>query len=384
MNIKPSKRGDAPSHAEELSLLAEQLRKEGKSIIALSVGQPSTGAPEPAIAAVQQAETLHHGYTPAAGIPELRQRIAQHYKEKYNVTISPNRVLVTNGASGAFSLAFIGCFDVGQTIGVPLPCYYSYLNTLNVLGLKKTEFHPLMANHLQPTVNDLKNLSTKIDGLLVTSPSNPTGSMIPPNQLKDLIDYCQKNNIIFISDEIYHGIVYNKDTPAMSALNYSDDVIVINSFSKYFSMPGWRLGWIVVPESLVESMQKLARNLYISPPGPSQYTALAAFECKDILDEHIKRYAKNRDILLENMPKAGFDLFPPLDGAFYLYAHVKHLTKDSVEFCKKMLRETGIIATPGTDFDPIHGHHYVRFSYAGSTEDILEATKRLIEWRQKI
>ena len=207
--------------------------------------------------------------------------------------------------------------------------------------------------------------------------------MIAPDQLKSLIEYCCKNNILLISDEIYHGLVYNKELPAVSALNYSDDVIVINSFSKYFSMPGWRLGWMIVPETLVEPLQKLARNLYISPPGPSQYTALAAFDCTDILDKHIERYAKNRDILLKNMPKAGFDLFPPLDGAFYLYAHVQHLTTDSVEFCKKMLRETGIIATPGTDFDPIHGHHYIRFSYAGSTEDIEEATKRLIAWRNK-
>ena len=383
MKIKPSNRGNAPSHAEELSLIAEELRKQGKSIIALSVGQPSTGAPQPAIAAVQKAEETHHGYTPAAGIYELRQRVAQHYKEKYNVTIAPERVLITNGASGAFLLTFIGCFDVGQSIGIPLPCYYAYLNTLHVLGLNKVEFHPAMKNHLQPTVDDLKKLTNKIHGLLITSPSNPTGSMIEPQQLHSLVNYCKENNILLISDEIYHGIVYNKNYKTVSALNYSDDLIVINSFSKYFSMPGWRLGWMVVPEVLVDPLQKLARNLYISPPGPSQYTALAAFECEDLLDQHIVRYAKNRDILLENMPKAGFNLFPPLDGAFYLYAHVEHLTQDSVAFCKQMLRETGIIATPGTDFDPIHGHHYIRFSYAGATEDIEEATKRLIAWRSQ-
>lgn len=380
MNIKPSHRGAAPSHAEELSQLARQLKSEGHSIIALNVGQPSTGAPAEAIRAVQKAEETQHGYTPAVGIPELRERIALFYKQKHKVDVDPERILVTNGASGAFSLTFTGCFDAGQTIGVPLPCYYSYLNTLSILGLEKKLFHPKATHNFQPTVDDIKALKHKIDGLLITSPSNPTGSMIPPEQLKELVEYCQSNEILLISDEIYHGIVYNKNLKDATALNYSNDVIVINSFSKYFSMPGWRLGWMVVPEVLVDPLRKLARNLYISPPGPSQYTALACFECQETLEKHIKRYAVNRDIFLKEMPKAGFDKFTPLDGAFYLYAHVKHLTVDSVEFCKQMLRETGIVATPGTDFDPIHGHHYVRFSYAGSTEEIKEATARLINW----
>lgn len=384
MNIKPSNRGAAPSHAEELSQLAAKLRSEGRSIIALSVGQPSTGAPIEAIRAVQMAEETQHGYTPAAGIPALRERISLFYKQKYNVDVAPERILITNGASGAFTLTFTGCFDAGQTIGVPLPCYYSYLNTLSILGLSKEKFHPQSTTHFQPNVADLCALTQKIDGLLITSPSNPTGAMIPPAQLKELVDYCQNNDILLISDEIYHGIVYNKKVAEVSALNYSHDLIVINSFSKYFSMPGWRLGWMVVPEVLAEPLQKLARNLYICPPGPSQYMALACFECRDTLESHIQRYAINRDILLSEMPKAGFDKFPPLDGAFYLYAHVQHLTMDSVDFCKKMLQEIGVIATPGTDFDPIHGHHYVRFSYAGSTEDIKEATARLIKWRNSL
>ena len=381
MNIKPSNRGAAPSHAEELSQMAAKLRGEGLSIIALNVGQPSTGAPIEAIRAVQISEETQHGYSPAAGITPLRERISLFYKQKYKVDVAPERILVTNGASGAFSLTFIGCFDEGQVIGVPLPCYYSYLNTLSILGLKKEEFHPSKANNYQPTVKDLQSLTTKINGLLITSPSNPTGAMIPPAQLRELAEYCQNNDILLISDEIYHGIVYNKDIGEVTALNYSNDVIVINSFSKYFSMPGWRLGWMVVPEILVDPLRKLARNLYIAPPAPSQFTALACFECQDTLDAHVKHYAINRDIFLKEMPKAGFDKFPPLDGAFYLYAHVQHLTMDSVEFCKKMLRETGVVATPGTDFDPVHGHHYVRFSYAGSTEDIKEATARLIKWR---
>lgn len=382
MKITPSHRGATVSHAEELSQLAAKLKAEGRSIIALNVGQPSTGAPLEAIRAVQKVEDNVHGYSPAAGILPLRERIAQFYQEKYHVNIDPHRIIVTNGASGAFLLAFIGCFDVGQTIGVPLPCYYSYLNTLNILGLNKEEFFPEMKNHLQPTVANLRALKAPIHGLLITSPSNPTGAMIPPEQLKELIDYCQKQSILLISDEIYHGIVYNHDWEEVSALNYSDDVIVINSFSKYFSMPGWRLGWMVVPEVLVDPLQKLARNLYICPTTFSQYTALACFDYQDTLKSHVKRYAINREIFLSEMPKAGFDKFPPLDGAFYLYAHVHHLTMDSVEFCKKMLHEIGVIATPGTDFDPIHGHHYVRFSYAGATEEIKEAVARLIKWRK--
>ncbi len=381
MKIKPSHRGATVSHAEELSLLAEKLRSEGRSIIGLNVGQPSTGAPIEAIHAVQVAEEIYHGYTPAAGIQALRERVALYYKEKYALNIPYGRILITNGASGAFSLAFIGCFDVGETIAVPLPCYYAYLNTMHILGVNKMEFHPKATHNFQPTVDDLKEFKQEVHGLLVTSPSNPTGAMIPPLQLKELVEYCDLNNILLISDEIYHGIVYDKSKKMVSALNYGDNVIAINSFSKYFSMPGWRLGWMVVPEILVDPLRKLARNLYICPTNPSQYAALACMSCQDTLESHVKRYAINRQILKEEMPKAGFDKFLPLDGAFYLYAHVKHLHQDSVEFCKKMLQEIGIIATPGTDFDPIHGHHYVRFSYAGSTEDIKEAMVRLQKWR---
>lgn len=383
MKIKPSNRGSATSHAEELSELAEQLRSEGRSIIGLNVGQPITGAPKEVLRAVHEAEQIIHGYTPAAGIKPLRERIARYYKEKYQVDIAPERVIITNGGSGAFSLLFIGCFDVGQTIGIPLPCYYSYLNILSILGLDKEEFHPKASSNYQPNVSDLKHLTHKIDGLLITSPSNPTGSVIPSAQLKDLVDYCTSNNILLISDEIYHGIVYDKSTKEVTALNYSNDLIVVNSFSKYYSMPGWRIGWMVVPEVLIKPLQKLARNMYISPPGPSQYAALASFECQDTLNSYNDRYAINREIFLRDLPKAGFDKFPPLDGGFYLYAHVKHLTVDSVDFCKQMIREAGVIATPGTDFDPIHGHHYVRFSYAGSTEEIEEAMARLIKWRSE-
>jgi aspartate/methionine/tyrosine aminotransferase len=383
MKIHPSHRGSAPSHAEELSQKAERLRAQGKSIISLSSGQPMTGAPLGAIRNVQkQIETLH-GYTSASGIKPLRERIAQFYKDKYGVKISSDRVLITNGGSGAFMLAFIGCFDAGQTIGIPLPCYYSYLNTLSVYGLSKELFRPVDQLTLQPSVKDIKNIKNKIHGLLITSPSNPTGARIDSDQLKKLINYCSRKDILVISDEIYHGIVYDKNIKEISALNFSKDVIVINSFSKYFSMPGWRVGWMVVPDELVDPLSKLARNMYICAPGPSQYTALAAFDEMDFLESHVNQYAINREIILNEMPKAGFDKFPSLDGAFYLYAHVKHLTMNSVDFCHKMLEEIGVMATPGSDFDPLHGHQYVRFSYAGSEEELREAIRRLIVWRSK-
>lgn len=380
MKFKPSLRGSAPSHAEEISRLAAELREQGKDIIALDIGQPRTGAPKEAIEAAVVAERSKHGYTPAAGLTELRQRIARYYQEKHDIDIPYQRIIVTIGASGAFNLTFTGCFDVGEKIAVPLPSYYAYLNTLSILGLKTVEFHPSPENNFQPTIADLEQLGD-IDGLLITSPSNPTGSMIKEKEFREVIDYCQNNNIRLISDEIYHGIIYNTEISQNTALNYNDKLIVINSFSKYFSMPGWRLGWMVVPETMADPLQNLARNLYICPPAPSQYAALAVFDCTATLEGHVKYYAKNRDIFLSEMPKAGFDRFPPLDGAFYLYAHVKHLHQDSVEFCKIMLREVGIMAAPGTDFDPQHGHHYVRFSYAGVTEDIEKAVARLIKWR---
>lgn len=381
-SVHLSKRGSGPSVAQMLSDLARKTAATGKKIHYLNVGQPSSAAPKGAFACLAEAsEESIMGYTNSTGLPELKARIAEHYAEDYGVeNLDPNRVIVTIGASGAFILGLVGMFDVGMRIGLPLPCYYSYLHLVETLGLEAVLIPTTMDNHFQPTIEQLESVADKIDGLIMTSPSNPTGSIIMPDDLKGYTDFCSKHNITFFCDEIYHGIVYTEEKIA-TALNYSNDLIVTNSFSKYYSMAGWRLGWMVVPESAVETLSNLARNLYLAPPTPSQWAALGAMNSKDELERHVSKYRKNRDIMLEALPKAGFDQICRPDGAFYVYAHTKHLHENSVEFCKKMIEEAGICAAPGSEFDPLNGQHFLRFSYAGATEDIEAAMEALIAWR---
>lgn len=381
MKFQLSQRASSPSIVEQLATKARQLQAQGEKIIFMQVGQPSTGAPQGAIAAATQAiQTLPLGYTPAAGIPALRQRIAQHYLEHYNVAINPNRVIITTGASSALLITILGCFDAGARIGLPLPFYSGYRHALKALNVECVGFNP--ANQqLQPNPNDLEKIPGGIAGLIVASPGNPGGMMLKPAELKGMVDYCEQKNIRFISDEVYHGIVYQTAFPTATALQFSNDVIVLNSFSKYYSMPGWRVGWMVVPEHLVAPLSDLAHNLFLSPPAPSQYAALAAFDCQAELNEHVVRYARNRDILLRELPQAGFDQFTAPDGAFYLYCRVKDLHNDSMQFCNDMLAGCGVLASPGSDYDPNHGHHYIRFSYAGATHDIEEAVERMKNWR---
>jgi aspartate/methionine/tyrosine aminotransferase len=248
------------------------------------------------------------------------------------------------------------------------------------LGLDLQLFETQTDHHLQPTVEDIKKLGKDIKGLLIISPSNPTGSMILPDQFERIVEYCQKNNITLISDEIYHHIVYRDDLPQVCGLQYSKNLIVINSFSKYYSMPGWRLGWMVVPDNIIDSVRAIARAFFISPPAPSQHVALTAMDCQNELQSHVQQYAENREFLLEEMPKAGYNRFTSVDGAFYFYAHVKHLHEDSLEYCKAMIRDLGVVATPGTAFDPLQGQHYVRFSFAGNIGTIRKAVKLLQAW----
>ena len=382
MHFKPSVRGSTPSIAEEISRTARRVEASGEQVIYMNMGQPATGAPGQAL------EKFHKildkqimGYSPAAGIPELRERIARHYKEEYDVSITSDRVIVTIGASGALIVALISNFDVGARIAVPLPSFGSYRHTIETLGMEVVEFNTALENRFQPTIEDLEKIPGKVDCLLLSSPNNPTGSMLTATQLKDIVEYCQKKRIRLISDEIYHGIIFTDEPSSQTALAFHDELIVINSFSKYYSMAGWRIGWLVVPPEIEDPVQNLVRNLFIAPPTASQYVALGAMDCRDELDEHVKRYARNRDILLEGMPRAGFDRFPPLDGGFYLYAHVQHLHHSSLRFCHEMLEATGVCASPGKDFDPHHGHRYVRFSYAGPTGDIEDAVERLQSWR---
>ncbi|MDG1430047.1 MAG: aminotransferase class I/II-fold pyridoxal phosphate-dependent enzyme [Paracoccaceae bacterium] len=353
---------------------ARAAEAEGRHIIHMEVGQPSTAAPVAARTALVDAmETNALGYTVALGIPELRTRIAQLYQDWYGVEISPERIVVTSGSSGAFILAFSALFDSGARVGIGEPGYPSYRQILHALGMETVGIQTSEEARFQPTPSDLQTLA--LDGLMVASPANPSGTMLGFDELKALIDACQAAGTSFISDEIYHGIEY--EAKAVTALEISDDVYVINSFSKYFSMTGWRIGWMVVPQDHVRRIERLAQNMFICPPHASQVAALAALDCSDDLQANLEVYTENRRLMLEGLPKAGFDRIAPPDGAFYVYADISHITNDSLAFCKRILDEAGIAVTPGLDFDKERGGGTLRFSYAQSTEDIREGLKRL-------
>jgi len=346
----------------------------GRHIIHMEVGQPSSPAPEAARAALTKrmaADPL--GYTVALGIPELRARIAKLYKDWYGVDVSADRIVVTSGSSGAFLLAFTALFDGGAKVGIGEPGYPSYRQILTALGMETVGIQTSEAARYQPTPQDLEGL--ELDGLMVASPANPSGTMLGYAELKELIDACHAKSTAFISDEIYHGIEY--EAKAVTALEISDDVYVINSFSKYFSMTGWRVGWMVVPPDHVRRIERLAQNMFICPPHASQIAALAALDCEDELQANLAVYAENRRLMLEGLPDAGFDRIAPPDGAFYVYADISHLTNDSLGFCKQILDQAGVAVTPGMDFDKQRGNGTLRFSYARSTDDIREGLKRL-------
>ena len=346
----------------------------GRHIIHMEVGQPSSPAPEAARAALTDrmaADPL--GYTVALGIPELRARIAKLYKDWYGVDVSADRIVVTSGSSGAFLLAFTALFDGGAKVGIGEPGYPSYRQILTALGMETVGIQTSEAARYQPTPQDLEGL--ELDGLMVASPANPSGTMLGYAELKELIDACHAKSTAFISDEIYHGIEY--EAKAVTALEISDDVYVINSFSKYFSMTGWRVGWMVVPPDHVRRIERLAQNMFICPPHASQIAALAALDCEDELQANLAVYAENRRLMLEGLPDAGFDRIAPPDGAFYVYADISHLTNDSLGFCKQILDQAGVAVTPGMDFDKQRGNGTLRFSYARSTHDIREGLKRL-------
>jgi aspartate/methionine/tyrosine aminotransferase len=383
--MKPprSLRGNIPSTSQVLNAAAAKLEAQGKKVLRMHIGAPSTGAPKAAIEAAIKAEYDDIlGYTSAQGLMPLRERIAQHYDEQYGVQINPERVVVTVGASMALVAGAVACLEVGDKFCLPYPAYPAYEHTLKMLGVEPFGFSTSLENGFQARVSDLEQLETKPKAFIVASPSNPGGTILPEDELKKIAEYCESHGIQLFSDEIYHGIEYDGEK-TQTALKFSDNAIVINSFSKYFSMPGWRIGWMVVPEDLINNCGAIIRNMYLAAPTPCQYAAIAAMDCRTELDEHLKRYAKNRDILLSEMPKAGFDKFLQPEGAFYFYAHVKHLHHDSHLYAQEILKNVGVAAMPGTDFDPHHGHHYMRFSYAGKTEDIEEAVKRLREYNQR-
>jgi len=381
MALKTSRRGNVPPFiVMDVLAKANERAAQGHAVYHLEVGQPSTSAPAAVIAAARHAlDGERLGYTEALGIPALRRRIARHYLDWYGVDLDPARVVVTTGSSGGFLLGFLAAFDAGDRVALAAPGYPAYRNILAALGIAVVPLDVGANTRFQPTAELLAALPGPVDGLIVASPSNPTGTMLDRAALRSLCEACAARGIRLVSDEIYHGIVYGEK--AHSALEFTASAIVVNSFSKYFSMTGWRLGWMVLPEDLVRPVECLAQNLFISPPSLSQHAAVAAFDCYQELGANVRRYAENRRLLLELLPKAGFQRIAPSDGAFYLYAEVDHLTPDSHDFCRRMLEETGVAATPGTDFDPERGHRFVRFSFAGATADMKEAAERLIQWR---
>ncbi|MDA7966964.1 aminotransferase class I/II-fold pyridoxal phosphate-dependent enzyme [Ruegeria sp.] len=353
---------------------ARQAEEDGRHIIHMEVGQPGTGAPKGAVQALGQAMSDHPlGYTVSLGIPALRQRVAQLYGEWYGVDLNPERVVITPGSSGGFLLAFTALFDSGDRVGIGAPGYPSYRQILKALGLVPVDLPTAPENRLQPVPADFAGLD--LQGLMVASPANPTGTMLDHAAMGALIEAAQGQGASFISDEIYHGLEY--EAKAVTALELTDECYVINSFSKYFSMTGWRVGWMVVPEDQVRVVERIAQNMFICAPHASQIAALAAMECEDELQANLDVYRRNRALMLSGLPKAGFTNIAPPDGAFYVYADVSDLTNDSRAFAAELLDKAGVAVTPGLDFDPVRGHTTLRFSYARATEDIEEGLTRL-------
>ncbi|WP_111731865.1 pyridoxal phosphate-dependent aminotransferase [Roseovarius amoyensis] len=353
---------------------ARRAEADGRRIIHMEVGQPGTPAPEGARAALAREMAAGSlGYTVALGLPALRARIARLYGDWYNVDLDPARVVVTAGSSGAFILAFTALFDSGERVGIGRPGYPSYRQILHALGLTPVEIETSAENRYQPVPGDLAGLD--LAGLMVASPANPTGTMLDRDALAALIGAADDTGAAFISDEIYHGVEYEQK--AVTALQVTDDAYVINSFSKYFSMTGWRVGWMVVPEAHVRVIERLAQNLFICPSHAGQVAALAALDCGEELDTNLQVYRANRKLMLEGLPAAGFTRIAPPDGAFYVYADVSDMTDDSRALAAEILDKAGVAVTPGLDFDPVRGKTTLRFSYAASTEDIEEGLARL-------
>jgi aspartate/methionine/tyrosine aminotransferase len=378
--LKVSRRGAIPPFiVMDILRAANKRHEERGDVLHLELGQPATRAPGGVIEAARRAldeELL--GYTEAFGLGLLRQRIADHYRTTQGIDLEPDRIAVTTGSSGGFVLAFIAAFDAGDRVAMADPGYPGYRNILLALGIEPVAVPTGAETRFQPTPELLDKIEGPIDGLILASPSNPAGTMLGKSEMQALAEYCDLRGIRLISDEIYHGITYDAD--GVSALQFNQDAIVVNSFSKYFSMTGWRIGWMVIPPQLERSIECLAQNLFISPPTLSQHAACAAFDCTAELDEYVKRYALNRSLLLDELPKIGFDRLAPADGAFYLYADVAHLTNDSEAFCKRVLDEVGVAITPGTDFDRDRGKAYLRISFSGETSAINEAITRLKGW----
>ena len=365
-----------PFHAIAISRTAHRLAAEGRSIIHMEFGQPSTGAPAAAIATAHRIlDTDGMGYWES---PPLKARIARHYADAYGVAVDPEQVILTCGASPAFVLALSCLFAPGDRVAFARPGYVAYRNTVKALHLVPVEIGCGEAERFQITAAAIEALDPAPRGLILASPANPTGTIIPPEELAAIATVCRRRGIRIVSDEIYHGLSYIG--PARSMLQEEPDALVVNSFSKYFSMAGWRLGWLVVPPSLIDAARARMGNLFLTPPSLAQHAGLVAFDCRDELEGHVRTYARNRELLLAALPALGLRRIAPPDGAFYIYADIGHLTDDSMDFCMRLLLDTGVATAPGIDFDPIDGHRFMRFSFAVSTDRVEEALRRIEPW----
>ena len=376
MALKVAKRGAvAPFLAMDMLARANRRQQAGGEVVHLEVGQPGTPAPQAVLdAAARCLADGRIGYTEALGIGRLREAIAGHYRGFYGIEVPAERIAVTTGSSSGFLLAFLAAFEPGDRVALATPYYPAYRNFLIALGLEPVLLQASAESGFHPTPALLDG-EPNLAGLIVASPANPTGSMLSPEELKALVAYCNDRGIRFISDEIYHGITFGK--PVVSVADLDPHAIVVNSFSKYFSMTGWRIGWLVLPEDLVRPVERLAQNLYISAPALSQEAAIAALGCRAELDAYAAAYTEKRRFLLRELPGCGLSDFAPCDGAFYLYIDVGHLTNDSEDLCHRVLDEAGVAMTPGLDFDPDRGQRYVRLSFAGPMSDMEAAVARL-------
>src|SRR3954464_10215709 len=379
--ITPSARSDVPAFmVMDVMAAAARIEAAGGRVIHMEVGQPAASAPSTAIAAARAALSGRLAYTEALGTPSLRARIARHYRETYGLSVDPARVVVPTGSSAGFILAFLSLFEPGDRVAVACPGYPPYRHILTALGCEPVLIEISEATRWSITVEALLDTHRRapLKGVLVASPANPTGTMMRPDALAELIAAAEGEDIRFISDEIYHGLDYA--SPAETAAKFSEHAVIINSFSKYFCMTGWRIGWMVAPDALVRPIERLQQNLAISVPTLSQVAAAAAFDGRDEMEAVKHGYEENRRILGEGLPKARVTRFLAVDGAFYLYADVSDFTDDSLDFAKRMLEEAGVAATPGIDFDPVNGKHFVRFCYAGSAPGMREAVHRIGRW----
>ncbi len=383
--LMPSKRSDVPPFiVMDVMAAAARIEAEGRRVVHMEVGQPAAPAPQTALKAAQAALVQGRiGYTESLGIPTLRARIARHYRDTYGLALDPARVAVTTGSSGGFILAFLALFESGDRVALANPGYPPYRHILSALGCEPVLIETTAETRWAITGKALiaEHRRKPLAGLVVASPANPTGTMMEADALARLIAVAEAEGIRVISDEIYHGLDYA--FAAETAANLSERAVVINSFSKYFCMTGWRIGWMVVPDSLVRTIDRLQGNLAISVPTLAQVAAEAAFDGRDEMETVKHGYEENRRILVEGLPQAGLDKFLPVDGAFYLYADISRFSDDSLDFAKRMLNEAGVAATPGIDFDPVDGRHFLRFCYAGSAAEMHEAVQRIGDWLKR-